>query len=150
MKSKKFILDTPSKDEYTIMLSLWESSVRATHHFLKEKDIEFLKALIQEHNVFDQVAITVARDSAHNIVGIMGVAEDDLAMLFVHADFIGQGVGGMLTTYAINTLNVKTVEVNEANEQAIKFYEHFGFKVRSRSDLDSMGNPYPLLYMALE
>src|SRR4051794_16143833 len=109
MENSKFILDTPSKNEYPAMLSLWESSVRATHHFLEESDIVFLRNLIQEHNVFDQV---VARDNAHNIVGIMGVAEADLAMLFVHADFIGQGVGGMLTTHAINKLNVKTVEVN--------------------------------------
>lgn len=27
------------------------------------------------------------------------------------------------------------------------FYEHMGFQVYKRTDLDEQGNPYPLLYM---
>lgn len=30
------------------------------------------------------------------------------------------------------------------------FYEHLGFKVYKRSELDEQGNPYPILYMKLE
>ncbi|WP_418401612.1 hypothetical protein [Anaerotignum lactatifermentans] len=37
--------------------------------------------------------------------------------------------------------------VNEQNPQAIGFYEHMGFSVYKRTDLDEQGNPYPLLYM---
>ena len=34
--------------------------------------------------------------------------------------------------------------------QAKDFYEHMGFKVYQRNELDDQGNPYPVLYMRLE
>ena len=37
MKALK--IDTVTKSEYPELLNVWEASVRATHHFLKEKDI---------------------------------------------------------------------------------------------------------------
>lgn len=39
--------------------------------------------------------------------------------------------------------------VNEQNPQAKGFYEHMGFRVYKRIDLDEQGNPYPLLYIGL-
>ena len=36
-----YTLVTPQKTEYPVLLQIWESSVRATHHFLQEEDIEF-------------------------------------------------------------------------------------------------------------
>ena len=41
------------------------------------------------------------------------------------------------------------VDVNEQNEQAIGFYQHYGFKTISRSELDGTGKPYPILHMEL-
>ena len=40
--------------------------------------------------------------------------------------------------------------VNEDNPHAKSFYEHMGFKVYQRNELDDQGNPYPVLYMRLE
>jgi putative acetyltransferase len=37
--------------------------------------------------------------------------------------------------------------VNEDNLEAKNFYEHMGFKVYRRNELDDQGNPYPVLYM---
>ena len=34
--------------------------------------------------------------------------------------------------------------------QAKGFYEHMGFKVYKRNELDEQGNHYPILYMKLE
>lgn len=39
-------IDIISKTEYQEVVNVWESSVRATHHFLKEEDIEYFKPLI--------------------------------------------------------------------------------------------------------
>jgi putative acetyltransferase len=39
--------------------------------------------------------------------------------------------------------------VNEQNPQAKGFYEHLGFQVYKRADIDEQGNPYPILYMKL-
>ena len=132
------------------MLDVWESSVRATHHFLKEEDIVILKGIILNKEVFDQVSLTCIRDSNENIRGIMGVVAENLAMLFVHGDFIGRGIGKQLLSHAISRLHIKKVEVNEQNEKALRFYEHFGFRIISRSELDDNGMPFPILHMQLQ
>ncbi len=145
-----YSLDTPVKGDYPEMLDVWESSVRATHHFLKEEDIGILKEIILNKEVFDQVSLTCIRDSNKNIRGIMGVVAENLAMLFVHGDFISRGIGKQLLSHAISCLHVKKVDVNEQNEKALRFYEHFGFRIISRSDLDDNGMPFPILHMQLQ
>lgn len=47
-----------------------------------------------------------------------------------------------MENYAVNELGV-----NEQNPQAKGFYEHMGFELYKRSELDEQGNPYPILYM---
>jgi putative acetyltransferase len=42
-----------------------------------------------------------------------------------------------------------TVDVNEQNPAACRFYEACGFVVVGRSELDSTGRPFPLLHMRL-
>src|SRR5664279_3841237 len=128
------------------MLKLWESSVKATHHFLKDDEIEVLKDIIVEKEVFSQVSLTCVRDSDKHIRGMMGVSGDNLALLFIHADFMGRGIGKQLLIHAINHLHITIVDVNEQNEEALRFYKHFGFQVISRSEQDDMGNPYPVLH----
>jgi putative acetyltransferase len=142
-------LDEPGIKEFPVMLDIWESSVRATHHFLKEKDIEFFKRVIQEKEVFSHVKLFCARDKNGSMIGFLGVSEDNLEMLFIHAGHIGKGAGRMLLLHAINDLGIKKVDVNEQNEQALAFYERFGFKTISRSDFDGTGKPYPILHMQL-
>lgn len=39
---------------------------------------------------------------------------------------------------------VNELVVNEQNPQTRGFYEHMGFAVRERSELDEQGNPYPI------
>ena len=38
-----YTLDIPEKTDYPVLLSIWESSVKHTHHFLKKDDIDFFK-----------------------------------------------------------------------------------------------------------
>jgi len=142
--------DVPEKREYATLLSIWESSVKATHHFLEKKDIEILKAIIQEKEIFNHVNLICARDIHSKILGFMGISKDSIEMLFVDSDSIGKGIGKTLLLHAINDLNITRVDVNEQNKQALKFYEHFGFKVTSRSELDGTGKPYPILHMQLQ
>ena len=37
--------------------------------------------------------------------------------------------------------------MNEQNAQAVGFYEHMGYKVVSRDELDTEGKPYPILHL---
>lgn len=70
-------------------------------------------------------------------------------MLFVHPSARGVGVGRRLIGYATERLCATTVDVKEQNQQAIGFYLEMGFRVRERSELDSLSKPFPLLHMQL-
>jgi putative acetyltransferase len=142
-------IDTIHNSEYPAIVDVWEASVRATHDFLKEKDIQYFKPLIL-NTYLDAVDLRCIRNEKKEIVGFLGVAEQNLEMLFIHPDVRGKGIGKALLSYAIHNMNVIKVDVNEQNEQALGFYKHFGFQVISRSELDASGKPYPILHMELK
>lgn len=142
------LIEHVGKADYQELLDVWEASVRATHDFLQEADIAFLKPLIFEE-YFNVVDLRCVRDNQGKIIGFCGVAESKLEMLFVAPESRGQGIGSALCAYAINDLHVTEVDVNEQNPQAIGFYEHIGFKIVGRSPLDGLGKPFPLLHMKL-
>ncbi len=145
----KLKIDKVEKTEYKEVVYVWEASVRATHHFLKEEDIEYYKPLIL-NMYLDAVELRCIKNNENNIVGFMGVAEGNLEMLFIHPEYRGKKIGQTLLNYSIEKLNVTKVDVNEQNEQAHGFYKKNGFEVIGRSELDSSGKPYPILHMKLK
>ena len=68
-------------------------------------------------------------------------------MLFVDPEYFGKSLGKTLIKYAMENGDIDEVDVNEQNDKAFKFYLHMGFEVISRDELDSMGNPFPILHM---
>ncbi|MEL6254866.1 MAG: GNAT family N-acetyltransferase [Bacteroidota bacterium] len=144
-----YSIDAIEKKEYPFVVDLWEASVRATHHFLKEEDILYFKPLIL-NTYLDAVKLSCIRDGDGNILGFQGVAEENLEMLFIHPDQRRKGIGKALLEHAVKKLGITKVDVNEQNEQALGFYQHHGFEVISRSELDSSGKAYPILHMELK
>jgi putative acetyltransferase len=128
---------------------LWESSVRATHDFLTEENIQCLKPFVAQ-SLHDIPILCDAVDSQGAILGFMGVEKNKLEMLFISPEARGRGIGRQLVTYAIESLHVILVDVNEQNPQAVGFYRHMGFVVFKRSHVDGQGNPFPLLHMKIE
>lgn len=141
-------IETVEKADYLKLIEIWESSVRATHDFLVEEDLQALKPLILEQ-YFDAVELRCAKNAQGEILGFCGVHDGNIEMLFISPDARGKGIGTMLTANAIHELGASKVDVNEQNEQALGFYLHIGFKVIGRSPVDGQGKPYPLLHMAL-
>lgn len=137
-----------NKTEYQEVVNVWEASVRATHHFLKEEDIEYFKPLIL-NTYLDAVELRCIKID-NKIIGFLGVADNSLEMLFIHPNYRGKSIGKTLLEYSIKILNITKVDVNEQNEQAVSFYKYFGFKTIKRSELDSSGKPYPTLHMELK
>lgn len=92
----------------------------------------------------------VAFDDAGKPVGFLGVEGDMIEMLFVSPELFGAGVGRRLLNYATKTLGARRLDVNEGNSGARGFYEHMGFAVVGRSEIDGQGRPFPLLHMELQ
>lgn len=143
MKSPNIIKGT--ENDFVRLLAIWENSVKVTHDFLDEKDFIYYQSRMMDY--FGQVDLYVYKDENGEIVGFMGVSGSMLEMLFVDAKFRGCGVGRKLLFYAVSTLNVCKLDVNEQNSQAVGFYTHMGFKITGRSPLDNEGKPYPLLHL---
>lgn len=137
-----------NKNEYQQLIELWEASVRATHHFLPEENIESLKPLILEH-YFDAVELRVVKDNSEKILGFIGVADANIEMLFIAPEYFKRGLGKLLLNFAVKHLSVTKVDVNEQNPEATAFYQRMGFKVIARSPLDGQGNAFPLLHLEL-
>ena len=128
------------------LLCVWESSVKATHLFLSNDEIHNIKQYVPKA-LSDVPILIVAECKNGNPIGFMGIANQTLEMLFVANESRGQGIGRQLLQYGIENYSVCKLSVNEQNPLAKGFYEHMGFTVYNRTQLDEQGNPYPLLYM---
>lgn len=137
----------PRRSDYPELLQVWEASIRATHHFLNEEDIQVFKPLIL-NEYFDTVRLNCMRVDG-KIAGFLGTSDDRIEMLFIHPAYQGRNIGKALLLYAVQQLKKLLVDVNEQNENALSFYRHFGFKVTGRSEKDGLGKPYPILHMHL-
>ena len=101
------------------LLEIWEDSVRATHKFLSDAEINQIKEYVPmalknvEH-------LLTAENEAGAPTGFMGIENQRLEMLFLSPEKCGKGMG-----------------------------RHMGFETYKRTECDEEGNPYPLLYMKL-
>lgn len=131
------------------LLEVWENSVKATHLFLSNEEIENIKKYVPQ--AISEISHLIIVENDNNIpIGFMGIENQKLEMLFITNNERGKGFGKQLINYGIENYNVNELAVNEQNLNSKKFYEHIGFKVYKRSELDEQGNPYPILYMILE
>ena len=85
----------------------------------------------------------------------MLVVGSHMEALFVDPDHHGTGVGRALVDHALTrdpapdpTHNpTLSVDVNEQNAMARRFYERAGFVATGRSDRDGQGRHYPLIHL---
>lgn len=144
MKIKEVKSRTP--DLINQLLEVWEGSVKATHLFLSDGEIKSIKEYVPQ--ALNGIAhLMIAEDDADRPIAFMGIEDGALEMLFISPEERGKGLGKRLIQCGIENYAVERLAVNEQNPQAKGFYEHMGFQVYKRTDLDEQGNPYPLLYM---
>lgn len=129
------------------LTELWEASVRATHHFLREEDIENLMPYVTEglasirhlYVVFDTDAPTA----------FIGIQDEKIEMLFVSPQYLRKGLGKQLVDMAVKNHQAVFVDVNEQNPGARAFYEKLGFVEFGRTEMDEQGNPFPIIALRL-
>ncbi|QVV62162.1 acetyltransferase, partial [Leclercia sp. Colony189] len=139
-------IESAFPSQFDRLVAIWESSVRATHHFLQESDIAALRPLLL-NAYLPNLNVVIARDENGVIHGFLGVDENRIEMLFVDDASRGKGVGTLLLRHAIDHFGANEVDVNEQNPQGVGFYQHMGFEQVGRSERDGQGNPFPLLHM---
>lgn len=136
----------PTPQDYDELINVWEASVRSTHHFLTEEDIQFYKPLVR-NRYFPAVALYIIRNLEGKAAAFMGLDDELIEMLFVHPDEQGKGYGKHLIQYALHEKHIYKVDVNEQNEQACGFYLHMGFRPVGRDETDPDGRPFPILHL---
>lgn len=129
------------------LLRVWLESVRATHAFLSEDEIQQILPQVRD-SALTQLEVWVLHDDELGIVGFMGLDGASLEALFVAPIFFRRGGGKLLVEHARQLKGPLSVSVNEQNPSALAFYESMGFSVQGRSDCDGEGRPYPLLHLA--
>jgi putative acetyltransferase len=142
-------IDRAGRDDRDPLVGIWLRSVRATHGFLTEDDIQGLLPEVRDYLHADDPELWVLRDAMGAPLGFMGMAGSDVAALFLAPEHHRRGGGRRLIRFAQDLRGELTVSVNEQNPGAIRFYEACGFVVESRSATDDDGRPYPLLRMRL-
>ena len=128
------------------LLEIWESSVKATHLFLSDDEIENIKKYVPQA-LKEVPYLIIAENENETPIAFIGIDGQKLEMLFVSNGQRGKGNGKRLIEYGIEIHFINELAVNEQNPFAKSFYEHMGFQVYKRSNYDEQGNPYPLLYM---
>jgi putative acetyltransferase len=129
------------------LVDIWLRSVRVTHKFLTE---EYIQDLLQEVQTSALAGLELwllcADDEA---VGFMGLDGASVEALFIAPEWIRQGGDRMLLDHAYKLKGRLRVEVNEQNQEAVRFYLAYGFRIVGRMELDGEGRPFPLLQMQM-
>ena len=141
MKIRKAVLT-----DFETLLDIWLRSVRATHTFLSEDDIQALMQLVKNGALAD-LELWVLTEKNEEAIGFIGLSGSRVEALFIAPEWSRRGGGRLLLEHARRLKGSLTVDVNEQNPEAVKFYEACDFEVIGRSELDSGGRPFPLLHM---
>jgi putative acetyltransferase len=132
-------------DDRDALVDIWLRSVRASHTFLTEADVQAMLPLVRDQ-ALPALELWVLTDDAKPI-GFLGMSGDKMEALFLAPEFRRRGGGRLLVQHVQSRHPTLLVDVNEQNPEARRFYEALGFVVESRSELDEQGRPFPLLHM---
>ena len=145
------ILEVSDRTSFLIeqLLNVWEASVRTTHLFLSDAEVNQIKSYVPQ--ALEGVAhLIIVETENGEPLGFMGIENQRLEMLFLSPAERGKGLGRQLLQYGMKNYGLQELTVNEQNLQAVDFYEHLGFEIYKKTECDEEGNPYPLWYMKLK
>lgn len=130
------------------LADIWLRSVRATHAFLTEQDVQAIFPVVRD-GVLDGEALEVwvLEFAPGEPAAFMALSGAMVEALFVDPGHFRKGAGKLLLAHARALKGPLAVDVNEQNPQGIAFYLGCGFEQVGRSELDSAGRPFPILHL---
>ena len=144
----KFLVRQSRPADVHDLLEVWRRAVDATHDFLSSEDRAAIDVIVAK-DYLPAASLLLAVDSKDKPVAFLGGCEAEIESLFVDPSVHGRGVGRLLVeAFASRGSGPLTVDVNEQNAGARRFYERLGFRVTGRSPTDGEGRAYPLLHLA--
>lgn len=107
------IADMEDRDSLLLeqLLNVWENSVRATHFFLAEADMEDIKKYVPQA-LRDISHLIVAENGQGVPAAFMGIEGQKLEMLFISPEETGRGLGRKLLQYGMQNFAINTLGVN--------------------------------------
>jgi putative acetyltransferase len=128
------------------LLDIWLRSVRATHAFLTENDIQSLLPLVRDVALM-HLELWVLCAEGGEAIGFLGLSGAKLEAMFLVPEQRRRGGGRLLVEHARRLKGPMSVDVNEQNPEAVLFYQAVGFRAVGRSEVDGTGRPFPLLHL---
>ncbi|WP_368043249.1 GNAT family N-acetyltransferase [uncultured Ruminococcus sp.] len=98
------------------ILTIWEASVRATHHFLSDAEIVRIREYVPQA-VRAVEHLVLAEDASGTAVAFLGAEGHRLEMLFLSPSERGKGIGRQLLQCGVQHYGIREVTVNEQNPQ---------------------------------
>lgn len=96
------------------LLVIWEDSVKATHLFLSNNEINNIKKYVLP--ALENVPVLLGvKNKDDELVGFMGIGNNVLEMLFLSNKSRGQGIGRIFLDYGIRKYLINELTVNEQN-----------------------------------
>ena len=136
----------PSRpDEGARIIEIWRDAVDATHHFLKPEDRLAIEEMVC--GFLPNAPLWLGVDENDSPLAFMLIDGGHMEALFVDPARRGIGIGAALVQHGLTLHPKMTTDVNEQNDQAVRFYERMGFRQTGRSPIDGQGRPYPLIHL---
>lgn len=143
---ERMIMIRPSRpDEGARTIEIWRGAVDATHHFLMPDDRIALDELVC--SFLPHAPLWLAVDENDYSLAFMLIDGGHMEALFVDPTQRGRGIGTALVKHGLTLHPKMTTDVNEQNDQAVRFYKRMGFRQTGRSPIDGQGRPYPLIHL---
>ncbi|MDP0929530.1 acetyltransferase [Paracoccus onubensis] len=132
-------------DEGARIIEIWRGAVGATHDFLTPEDRLAIDEMVC--GFLPHAPLWLAVDENDYPLAFMLIDDGHMEALFVDPAWRGTGIGAALVRHGLMLHPKMTTDVNEQNDQAVRFYERMGFKQTGRSPIDGQGRPYPLIHL---
>ena len=137
------MIRTMNPSDLDTVLSIWLASNLDAHPFVDpsywREQLPTVRALLPQADVY--------LEEDGEIRGFIGLTGDHIAGLFVGHPYRGQGIGHRLLHHVQQLHPSLTLDVYEANERAVRFYQREGFCLLDRRiDPDSGAYEYHMAW----